>query len=63
MYSHSKQGVNCSCTIEHGNEKYFDEESSKEKNQHTRGGKHDVKGISNIIIITVEEGDASSKLA
>jgi hypothetical protein len=34
----------------------------KEKNQHTRGGKHDVKGISNIIII-VEEGDASSKLA
>ena len=35
---------------------------SQEKNQHTRGGKLDVKGISNIIII-IEEGDASSKLA
>ena len=37
MYSHSKQGVNCSCTIEHGNEKYFDEESSKTKKINTQG--------------------------
>ena len=35
---------------------------SQEKNLHTRGGKLDVKGISNIIII-MKEGDASSKLA
>ena len=35
---------------------------SQEKNQHTRGGKLDVKGISKIIII-IQGGDASSKLA
>ena len=53
LYSHLKQGVKCfSCTIEHGNEKDFDEDSSeREKIQHTRGGKLDVKGISNIIIM------------
>jgi hypothetical protein len=60
LYSHLKQGVNCSYTIEHGNEKDFDEESNERKTQHTRGGKLDVKGISNIIM---EDCDASSKLA
>ena len=54
------KGWNALAQFEHGNEKDFDEESRK--NQHTRGGKLDVKGISNIIII-MKEGDASSKLA
>ena len=40
LYSHLKQGVKCfSCTIEHGNEKDFDEDSSEREKFNTQGEK------------------------